>query len=657
MTRIVLFLLTSLVIGSQVFASADLANASVRVDKEQDTTSDSADGFILMRETFGNKEDLKVFNDNGNWAIEKEEDGNLVYCNKVKDSWTEFNFGENHWSNYSISYRLKFETQNQGQVETHIRKRQRRDYRTELKKHDDKVNVDLLGRNLVATVPANDWFNVQLSASGSEIETSINGGAPISVIDKKLQTGGGMIAVSANSKVCVDDIVVRQIGTSEKPANPNININPILDGHDYDAYQKQVASKIISNLGEKQRDLVIYDGSLFQPPKSLKKQLSDASLEYYYLIQDARPKTRPNEYYLIEPSADYTSFEFVSQSHEKIDKQMLHGTLFSFIYFADGKIVYDELPPKGRFNMSLNEQSHFASHSIGKSVTSYLLGHAICNGYIDSTDELVDDWPLMENTLYFGQPLIKLLNMSAGDSHVIAEFSGSFTKTGSGIHNQPLIVSVQKEGELKNTKPIKDAAYSYSNLTSDVLFNFVAHRVGEDFGTFLQNFYQRKIGIKHPVYLWLNRLEFGEIPSVKSLTSQGAWQYGISATRYDYLRIAKAILDDWKNDTCEGRYLKELYTKAVPTGKTNNWKQYSGNRYPTFGGVALRYAGQFQTGFFGLTNKKLLGMNGADGQQIIINFDDSRIIVMNAGQEGYYNTKSLAYDLIKSGKIKSGNWN
>ena len=76
MIRTALLLLTSLAIGSQVFASADLANASVRVDKEQDTNSDSADGFILMRETFGNKGDLKVFNDNGNWAIEKEEDGN-----------------------------------------------------------------------------------------------------------------------------------------------------------------------------------------------------------------------------------------------------------------------------------------------------------------------------------------------------------------------------------------------------------------------------------------------------------------------------------------------------------------------------------------------------------------------------------------------------
>ena len=29
------------------------------------------------------------------------------------------------------------------------------------------------------------------------------------------------------------------------------------------------------------------------------------------------------------------------------------------------------------------------------------------------------------------------------------------------------------------------------------------------------------------------------------------------ATRYDYLRIAKAMLDDWQNDTCVGKYLKD----------------------------------------------------------------------------------------------------
>ena len=50
-------------------------------------------------------------------------------------------------------------------------------------------------------------------------------------------------------------------------------------------------------------------------------------------------------------------------------------------------------------------------------------------------------------------------------------------------------------------------------------------------------------------------------------------------------------------------------------------------------------------------------MAGADGQQIIINFDDSRIVAIAAGQQGWYDTKGIAYDLIKSGKMKSNNWN
>ena len=37
--------------------------------------------------------------------------------------------------------------------------------------------------------------------------------------------------------------------------------------------------------------------------------------------------------------------------------------------------------------MVLNEQFYFATHSMGKSITSYLMGYAICRGYIRSIDE------------------------------------------------------------------------------------------------------------------------------------------------------------------------------------------------------------------------------------------------------------------------------
>jgi len=439
-------------------------------------------------------------------------------------------------------------------------------------------------------------------------------------------------------------------------ASETENINK-LKLMDYDRYQRSIAEEIIRSFGDKNKDLEIFDGHLFQPPSNLRKQLSDASLEYYFRISAARPKTRPNEYYVVKGAANYIEFTKSPKSHKKIDKQMKHGTIFSFIFYSEDKIVYDVLPPQGRFTMSLNEESYFPSHSMGKSITSYLLGHAICSGYIGGVDDAIIDWPLMENTLYYGQPLIRLLNMSAGDTNVIEEYSGSFIKTGAGIHNQPLIDAVENEDELKNTKPVENASYSYSNLTSDVLFNYIAHRVGDEFDSFLSKFYQQKIGIKHPVYLWLSPLRHNAKPSIETITTQGAWQYGISATRYDFLRIAIAILNDWKNDNCEGKYLKEIYQRAVPTGNNGNWGPRRDGGYPKFYTATSRYAGQFWTSVNGMYDKNIIVMNGADGQQIVINLDDERIIVITAGQANWYNTKSIAYDLIKSGKMKSGNWN
>ena len=53
--------------------------------------------------------------------------------------------------------------------------------------------------------------------------------------------------------------------------------------------------------------------------------------------------------------------------------------------------------------------------SVGKTMTSYVAGHAICEGYIDNINSRLNDWPLIENTLYYDQKLFDLLNMQAGD--------------------------------------------------------------------------------------------------------------------------------------------------------------------------------------------------------------------------------------------------
>ena len=58
---------------------------------------------------------------------------------------------------------------------------------------------------------------------------------------------------------------------------------------------------------------------------------------------------------------------------------------------------------------------------MGKSLVSYVTGHAICEGYISSVDEKLTGWDIIENTLYDNQVLIDLLNMQAGEQRYVGE--------------------------------------------------------------------------------------------------------------------------------------------------------------------------------------------------------------------------------------------
>tara|TARA_B110000093_G_C12920245_1_gene388858 strand:- start:636 stop:1424 length:789 start_codon:yes stop_codon:yes gene_type:complete len=262
----------------------------------------------------------------------------------------------------------------------------------------------------------------------------------------------------------------------------------------------------------------------------------------------------------------------------------------------------------------------------------------------------------MENTLYYGQPLIRLLNMTAGDGNVIKRGEGTFIKTKRNIHgNAPLRTAVKNPLELANTKPISAAKYSYSNLTADVLFNYMMHRVGLDFDSFITNFYQNKVRIKHPIYLDMNPLEDRQrFPSTEDRIKQGVGRYGVSATRYDYLRIAKAMLDDWQNNTCEGEYLKSIYDRRVSANRRVDTWNKKDRRWgeASFGRVSTKYGGQFWTDAAGLSGRNVLMMNGANGQTIAIDMDKSRIVVISAGKSNHVNEKKLAYEPLKYGRIR-----
>jgi len=101
------------------------------------------------------------------------------------------------------------------------------------------------------------------------------------------------------------------------------------------------------------------------------------------------------------------------------------------------------------------------------------------------------------------------------------------------------------------------------------------------------------------------------------------------------------MMDDWHNDTCAGKYLKTIYENRVQ--KKDKVKEPEG-----VGVYTKSYGGQIHFDIFGIENtRKIIGMDGFAGQQILIDLDNRRIIVVNSLYKNY-NWKKIVYSVIKN---------
>jgi hypothetical protein len=313
--------------------------------------------------------------------------------------------------------------------------------------------------------------------------------------------------------------------------------------------------------------------------------------------------------------------------------------LVSYLLFEDNKIKIDEydLPSYIKNNKGL-----LPSHSMGKSLVSYVTGYAICEGYIDNINVKLDDWSTVKGTLYDGQKLIDLLNMRAGDQKIIGEkrFNSDSKIKDQRMFNVNVypIKQVMETDILQNTKKSKPV-YNYNSLATNTIMNYTIFKVGDDYQKLLNKVFKEDAKIKDSVFFskTLRRTYSDE--------EKGEYgRYSFYADRYDYLRIAKSIMDHWNNDTCVGKYLKTIYGQRI----NKNKKSYNGDRSGQFSvsQYTKKYGGQFHFDIIGLSKRKILGMDGLGGQNIVIDFEKERIIVVNS-RDRHYNWKKIVLKKLK----------
>ena len=375
-----------------------------------------------------------------------------------------------------------------------------------------------------------------------------------------------------------------------------------------------------------------YDGWI--PEKNVKPNYG--TLVYELFRFNERPfKVQRVEKYEVEPSSNPYEFRSSLKEDKYLDKQLKKTALLSYLRFEDGQITVDKMSPKDRFGKFFNNETKLRSMSVGKTMTSYVAGHAICEGYIGSINSKLNDWPLIENTLYYDQEFINLLNMQAGDNKYVwsSDFLIPTNLHGADDHVHDIEAYMS---EFKNSKKGK-SEFNYSALSTQLILNYVLFKTGEDFEKILEKTFKENAKIKHSVFFY---------KASRSSKEKGNANIMFYATRYDYLRIAKAMLDDWQNDTCVGKYLKTIFENRI--SKDNDKKERRGDK--TQWSFARGYAGQFQAHYKGIDKKRaVMGMHGYGGQHVVIDFERSRIVVTNALHENF-NYKKIVYDPIKKGE-------
>jgi hypothetical protein len=339
-------------------------------------------------------------------------------------------------------------------------------------------------------------------------------------------------------------------------------------------------------------------------------------LKHYLKKYIKRGREAKNYKIKVRPNNDYKKLNFKLTSDDYVKKQMNETAMLSYLMYENGNVTIDEINEK--YKKNFKNKTLYVSNSVGKSLVSYVTGHAICKGYIGDIHQPID-WDVLENTLYEGQPILNLLNMASGDQLYVDPHAGlGMSKR---WINSVSMKSVMKK-ELKDSIRA-DLKYNYSNLDTNIVASYVLNKMGnKEFKKLLNEILVDKVGIEHKVKAFSK--------NGKSIT------YSYYASRYDYLRISIAMLEDWNNNTCEGQYLKSLYENRI-----NKRKPIGVNGY----GITTSYAGQFHTDIHGI-DRPIFVMDGFGGQSHVIDFEKNRIISVMAIHRNY-NWEKLVLKKLK----------
>ena len=322
----------------------------------------------------------------------------------------------------------------------------------------------------------------------------------------------------------------------------------------------------------------------------------------------------------IDPANNHETIPTTNiDTNKYLDQEFNDGYLLSFLYFDNGSIKHNRVPETGRLSSDITDDTFMWSYSSGKGITSYLVGHAICAGYISSIYDPIE-WPMMERTVYGNQILKDLLDMHARDRHVVND---SFVLAMGGTNHRDVSFDAVAY-HLRGTSPKGKSEHFYNNVVQDVVANYLAYKIGDGYFDFVRNVFQNHVKIENQMFVHLRRKT--RLPqdfeySGTSLQTKIAGDFYF--TRKDFLRVGIAMMRDYQEDNCVGRYLKTIQSEARRNTRYNpaDDRAQTEQRY-----WAKKYGGMLYFDFGGMRDRNVFGIEGRLGNGLMVDVDNSVVI-------------------------------
>ena len=251
----------------------------------------------------------------------------------------------------------------------------------------------------------------------------------------------------------------------------------------------------------------------------------------------------------------------------------------------------------------------------------------------------------MKNTLYQGQPLRNLLNMSAGDKHTVNKRASRVM--GSSEHHRDM--SLDTIAYLLDGTKAKGNKVFYNNVLSDIIANYIVFKAGDKYDDLMKKVFQDKIKIENEIAYEKHGQSRLHKKNLKyNGSSQTLASYSYFITRLDFLRVAEAMMKDYQNKTCVGNYLRESQQQAK---KWYNYRPTSkDNAHFYLHNYARKYGSQFYFDFYKMKKRNIMSTEGYNGQNMLIDFDNSRIVVTNSAATGW-DVRTYMLNVIRKGEL------